>query len=366
MAITKLSNIRLAGIACAVPETIRTALDYTKHFGEKDVLKISQSTGVKQWHVAPENMCTSDLCHAAADKLLNDLGWERESIDLLVFITQTPDYVLPATGCTLQHRLGLSKNCAALDINLGCSAYPYGIWLIGHLLSSGNLNRALLLVGDTASKTVSDLDRSAALLFGDTGAATAIERCEDQNPMSFVLGTDGAGAKNLLIPAGGFRYRRNESSAIPIERENGNIRSDEQLFMDGAEIFAFTLREVNPMMKTVMSEAGWSVEDVDAFVLHQANKFIIEYLAKRVKLPIEKVPMSLENFGNTSSASIPLTMLMKLGVRLRSESLKIVMAGFGVGYSWGACTVQCGPMVMPEIIMIPENKTETDMKGQRV
>jgi 3-oxoacyl-[acyl-carrier-protein] synthase-3 len=363
MANTKLSNIRLAGIACAVPETVRTVFDYAKQFGEKEVLKISQSTGVKQWHVAPENICTSDLCHASADKLLSDLGWERESIDLLVFITQGPDYDLPATGCTLQHRLGLSKNCAAFDINLGCSAYPYGIWLIGHLLSSGNLNRALLLVGDTASKSVSDLDRSASLLFGDAGAATAIERCEDQNPMAFVLGTDGAGAKNLIIPAGGFRYRRNDSSAIPRERENGNIRSDEQLFMNGAEIFTFTLREVNPMLKAVISEAGWVSDEIDAFVLHQANKFIIEYLAKRMKLPIDKVPMSLENYGNTSSASIPITMLVKLGDRLRRESLKIVMAGFGVGYSWAACTIHCGPMVIPELIILSENDVANG--GQR-
>ncbi|MDL1984176.1 MAG: ketoacyl-ACP synthase III [Deltaproteobacteria bacterium] len=364
MAITKVSNIRLAGIVGAVPEPVRTVQDCTEYFDEKEVLKISQSTGVKRWHVAPSHVCVSDLCHTATERLLAELDWSRDSIDLLIFISQGPDYILPATGCILQSRLGLSKQCAAFDINLGCSGYVYGLWLIAHMLSSGKLNRALLLVGDTASKTVSHLDRSAALLFGDAGAATAIERCEEERSMTFVFGTDGTGAKNLIIPAGGFRYRRNKSSGIPKERENGNIRSDEQLFMDGAEIFAFTLREVSPMLKTVLKEAVWSADDVDAFVFHQANKFIIEYLAKRMKLPIEKVPMSLENYGNTSSASIPLTMVHTLSDKLRNESLKIVMAGFGVGYSWGACTLSCGPMVMPEIIILPENKKETDMKGQ--
>jgi 3-oxoacyl-[acyl-carrier-protein] synthase-3 len=172
------------------------------------------------------------------------------------------------------------------------------------------------------------------------------------------------GAKNLIISAGSFRPSQNETTEIPRKRENGNIRSDEQLFMDGAEIFAFTLREVSPMLKTVLEEAVWSADDVDAFLFHQANKFIIEYLAKRMKLPIEKVPMSLENFGNTGSASIPLTMAYALSDKLRNESLKIVMAGFGVGYSWGASTLSCGPMIILGIIILPENKTETDMKGQ--
>lgn len=196
MAITRVSNIRLVGIVGAVPEPVRTVQDCAEYFDEKEILKISQSTGVKRWHVAPNHVCVSDLCHAAAERLLDELDWPRDFIDLIIFISQGPDYILPATGCILQSRLGLSKQCATFDINLGCSGYVYGLWLIAHMLSSGKLNRALLLVGDTLGKVVSPLDRSAALLFGDAGAATAIERCEEERLMTFVLGTDGTGAKN--------------------------------------------------------------------------------------------------------------------------------------------------------------------------
>lgn len=351
MAVSKVSGVRLAGVASAVPEQKRHFSDLAAAFGEEEVRKISESTGVVERHIAPPGMCTSDLCYAAAERLLAETGWERDSIDALIFVSQTPDYVLPATACTLQRRLKLSKRCAAFDVGLGCSGYVYGLWVASTLLAGGGLRRALLLVGDTSNFTLSPADRSVALLFGDAGTATALERGD--GAVTFALGTDGAGRDNLIIPAGHFRTPRSPETARCTPREGGNARSDENLYMNGAEIFTFTLREVPGLMKSVLAESGFTAEATDAFVFHQANKFMIDYLVKRMKLPPEKVPVVLQRYGNTSSASIPLAMSDALGARLRQGRMRLVLGGFGVGYSWGAAAMDCGPMAMPEVVLVP-------------
>lgn len=173
--------------------------------------------------------------------------------------------------------------------------------------------------------------------------------------MTFVLGTDGSGKDHLIIPAGGFRKPSTDLTKKYVEREGGNIRSEEDLFMNGAEIFSFTLREVPPLIKSVLAESGWTMEQVDSFVFHQANKFMLEFLGKKMKLPREKLPIVLEKYGNTSSATVPLAMTEALASRLRGETLRLVLAGFGVGFSWGAVAIECGPMIMPDLILVPEN-----------
>jgi 3-oxoacyl-[acyl-carrier-protein] synthase-3 len=320
-------------------------------FGEDEAQKTSNSTGVRQRHIAPEAICTSDLCEAAAQQLLTELAWAKDSIDALIFVSQTPDYLLPASSCSLHGRLGLSKRCAAFDLNLGCSGYVYGLWVASQLMASG-LHRVLLLVGDTISRIVSPSDRSAAPLFGDAGTATALERCDTETPWVFELGTNGSGQEHLIVPAGGFRYPRTDVTAVRTEREGGNIRSDEDLFMDGAEIFAFSLTEVPRLFAQVLAEAGWTAENTDRFIMHQANQFMLKHLAKRMKLPTEKVVLALEEFGNTSSASIPLAMTHSLAVELREDSLRLLLAGFGVGLSWGAVALSCGPMIMPDLVIV--------------
>lgn len=351
---TKISGVKLAGIASAVPERVLTLEDGARVFGEAEIRKIRESTGVRSRHVISPGICTSDLCFAAAERLLADMGWNRDSVDALIFVSQTPDYFVPATSCSLQARLGLAKHCAAFDVNLGCSGYIYGLWLASQLMAGGSIRRLLLLVGDTSS-FVSPLDRSTAMLFGDAGTVTALERDDNARPWVFEVGTDGNGQNHLIVPAGGRRQPSTESTRQRTEREGGNIRSDEDLFMNGAEVFAFTLREVPPLVKSVLSNADWSLESVDAFVMHQANRFMLHHLAKKMKLPMDKVVVALEEYGNTSSASVPLAMTHALANKLKSSELRLLLAGFGVGWSWGAVALTCGLMVMPELVVVPNS-----------
>lgn len=345
-----ISGVRVKGIASAVPESIRTVEEDAAVFPDSDLQKISETTGVFKRHIVTGNLCTSDLCFAAAECIIKETGIDKHTIDVLLFVSQTPDYMLPATSCTLHERLALDKHCASFDINLGCSGYVYGLWLASSLIASGGANRVILLAGDTISRIAAPKDRSVALLFGDAGTATLLERDDQALPMSFVLGTDGGGQQNLIVRAGGFRNPHSEKSCLVSEREGGNMRSDEHLFMNGPEVFTFTLKEVPGMIKALVTD----YDAIDAFVMHQANKFMLEHIAKRLKIPREKLVVTLEKYGNTSSASIPLAMTEALSQKLTTTSMNLLLAGFGVGYSWGAVTLTCGPMVMPELVIVQE------------
>ena len=323
-----------------------------RRYSETRILqKIAQATGVFTRHISRPDQCASDLCFHAAVRLLEELDWDKDSLDAIIVVSQSFDYICPATSCVLHGRLGISKDCAAFDLSLGCSGYVYGLWNAASLIAAG-CKRVLLMAGETPSMTASPLDKSARPLFGDAGSATAIE-VEENRQMCFELGTDGTGYKHLIVPAGGFRQRHTAETARRTEREGGNIRSDEDLFMDGAEIFTFTLREVPPMLNKVLTRAEWGVGDIDAFVFHQANRFIVDYLAKKMKLRHDRVPYSLNEFGNTSSASIPLTISHCLPQPLRKGGTRLVLAGFGIGFSWGAVALECGPVILPEIVVVP-------------
>lgn len=354
MAQWSVSDIRVAGIASAVPEGTRSVEDVSSQFGREAAEKISQSVGVQTRHIASPATCTSDLCHAAAERILDELDWKRDSVDALIFVTQTPDYVLPATACSLHRRLKLGTQCLAFDVNLGCSGYVYGLALASRLLGAGNVRRGLVLVGDTASKIVSPEDRSAAPLFGDAGTATAIEHSANAPDMFFDLGTDGSGEEHLIIPAGGFRQPANSESGIRTEREHGNIRSDEDLFMDGGEVFAFTLSHVPGLVKRTLKGAGWSIDDIDGVVLHQANAFMLNHLRKRLKLDDEKMVLALERYGNTSSASIPLAMTETWSKQPPGKPLQLILGGFGVGWSWAGAALTCENVALPELIIVPD------------
>jgi 3-oxoacyl-[acyl-carrier-protein] synthase-3 len=231
MATGTIQGVRLAGIASAVPDRIRSLADEAPHFGDADVARIAESIGVRSRHVVYGGMCASDLCFVAADRLLGELDWARTSVDALIVVSQTPDYRLPATSCGLQQRLRLSKQCAAFDVGLGCSGYVYGLWIASSLLASGGARRVLLLSGDTSTYFCSPADRSVALLFGDAGTATALEADGGAPPMTFVLGTDGSGRDNLIVPAGGFRTPHSADTAARVAGDDGNTRSAEDLFM---------------------------------------------------------------------------------------------------------------------------------------
>jgi 3-oxoacyl-[acyl-carrier-protein] synthase-3 len=352
MAAGKIANVSIAGIGCAVPEAVRSLDDLTSVFGKEQIRRISKSTGVVRSHVSTGGICASDLCFFAAERLLEKLGWERDSVDVLVFVSVTPDYVTPATACALQYRLKLAKGCAAFDIHHACSGYPYGLWIVAHLLSSGNVRRALLLVGDTVTRFSSPYDRAAAPLFGDGGSATALEWNEAAEPMHFEMGTDGSGAQHLIVKAGAFRHPATAETGMRTEREGGNFRSDDDLYMNGAEIFAFTIREVPPLMEKVLKLAGWTLTDVDAVVMHQANLFVMQHLAKKLAIPKEKLIENLADYGNTSGSSIPLALSGKLADRLRVQSQRLVLLGFGTGLSWGGAAMTCGPLIIPELTTV--------------
>jgi 3-oxoacyl-[acyl-carrier-protein] synthase-3 len=357
MAQTQVSGIQLAGVASAVPSTLWNNAETLSAFGEEEVRKISRSAGISKRHVSSGSLCATDLCHAAAQRLLNDLAWEPASVDLLVFVSQTNDYCSPASSCLMHQRLGLSPHCAAFDVGMGCSGYVYGLWVISALLAATGMRRGLLLVGDTIPRFTSPLDRSTALLFGDAGTATAVVRDEKAGPMHFSLGSDGKGWPNLLIPASGCRIPKSGQTAMQNKAEGNNSRSLENVCMNGAEIFAFTLAEVPPLVGGLLEARGWQAADVDDFVFHQANKFMLTHLATKMGVPMAKVPLSLTDYGNTSCASIPVT-LTTMRDSLQAGPRKLLMAGFGVGYSWAGCTLESAPMVCPEMIFVDELKTE--------
>lgn len=354
MTIARTSGVAMAGVAAAVPARIATESDLTERYGADEARKICDAVGVRRRHVTAGQLCTSDLGEAAARRLMDDLGWQPADIDLLIFVSQTPDYVLPATACALHGRLGLGKHVGAFDINLGCSGYVYGLWNAISLMQTSDAKRALLVVGDTISRIAAPDDRSVAALFGDCGTVTALEKRDDAGEMLFQFGTDGRGERNLIVPAGGFRAPRTAETNRRTEREGGNVRSDEDLYMDGPEIFSFSLREIKPLVSGLLSTAQLSVDDVDRFVFHQANRFMLDHLAKRLKLPEEKVVIGLNDYGNTSSASIPLALITHLREELREKLLNLMLVGFGVGYSWGAVQLQTGPMTVSDLVLVEE------------
>jgi 3-oxoacyl-[acyl-carrier-protein] synthase III len=334
-----LKNVEIKGIACAVPDRIIENETYKEVFGEESVQKFINMTGVKTRHVALDEQCTSDLCYVAAKRLMEKLNWEPSSIDALILITQTPDYAVPATACVLQHRLELAEDCVAFDINLGCSAYVYGVWLAATMISTQNFNRVLLLVGDTSNFGINPNDSATAMIFGDGGTATALEKSEGKD-MKYFLKTKGSGFKNIIVPAGHARTRG----------KTNNEASDFDLSMNGSAVFTFTITDVPKSINSFMSLYNIDKNDVDMFVFHQANLFILKHLAKKLGIPMDKVPVSIDRYGNTSGESIPLTLVDALGGSQSNETIKLLLCGFGIGLSWGGIYLEmdksvCLPMI---------------------
>ena len=350
MATASVHNVRVAGISACVPQTVENNSDYPL-LSPEERAKVIQTTGIERRRMARKDQCTSDLCFAAADRLLNDLQWNRDEVDVVILVSQSSDYTLPATAPILQERLGLPRTCLALDINLGCSGYTYGLQVVSSLISAGNLRKGLLLVGDTPSKTVSPLDRSAATLFGDGGAATALEFAAGE-VMHFDFGSDGRGYEAIMIPDGGLRNPVGPQSLEVVKIDEGISRNRCQLILDGVEIFNFSIREVPKTVRSLMALANKTVDDVDAFVFHQANFFMNDLIRKKLKVPEEKVPYSLRDYGNTSSASIPLTMVVQLRDRLTSGKFSMVLSGFGVGLSWASAYIETNGIVCPPLVEV--------------
>lgn len=345
------NHIAIKGLSACVPQQVSKTIDYDWITQEERIAFI-KNTGVEEKRIAGKTVATSDMCEKSANELLNKLNWEKESIDVLIFVSQSPDYFLPATSAILQHKLGLKKSVIAFDINLGCSGYIYGLYVISNLISSGNLKRGILLTGDTSTLATNYKDKSTYPLFGDAGTATALEFDSEAEPMYFNMFTDGSGYKSIIVEDGGARNQFTEKSFIEHKIEEGIIRSDKNLVLDGVEVFNFALKEVAISIDAILKESNTFKSTIDFFVMHQANKFINECVRKKCKVEPEKVPYSIQKFGNTSSASIPLTMIYKIREELENKSLHLLLSGFGVGYSWGNAILKTNKVICTEIIEI--------------
>lgn len=296
--------------------------------------KIKRKIGIEERRVADVTEFASDMAVKAANKLFASKVVNRNEIDFLIYCTQSPDYILPSTSCILQERLGLSVHCGAFDYNLGCSGYVYGLSIAKGLVESGSAKNILLLTSDTYSKYVNPKDRSVEVLFGDAAAATLISGGENRKSSigSFVFGTDGRGANNLIIPAGGLREPITSESYVEDLDDFGNIRSRRDLYMNGSEIFNFALRDLPGSINRLLESSATKIEDYSYFVFHQANKFMLEHLRKKMHIDIDKFSLQLNDVGNTVSSSIPIA-LKRDSHKLKEDDL-VMLVGFGVGYSW--------------------------------
>jgi 3-oxoacyl-[acyl-carrier-protein] synthase-3 len=317
-----------------------TYQDIESRFGAEAAAKVLKGSGIRNRRVAPPGVCGSDLAFQSASELLQTRPELRERIDLLVHCTQSPDYLMPTTACLLQERLKLRKECAAFDINLGCSQYVYGLAVAHSMLASGVARCALVTTGDTMTHTIHLRDRAILPILGDAGSAsllaTAGSAAAAPGFLGFELGTDGSGAKHLMIPASGFRQPRSAETAVEVTDADGNTRTAENLYMNGAAIFHFAITVVPATIQKLLAKLGLELDDLDLVLFHQANQYMLDYLHKKLKIPPEKAFCYLENVGNTSGSTLPvvLTEAIRHG-RVKAGAL-VLMIAFGVGLSWGA------------------------------
>lgn len=340
MAIITYKDVGITAMAACVPSNVIDNYHYDLDIWPKEeVKKVVDKIGIAERRFADENVCSSDLCFAAAKKLIADNNIDRSEIDLLVFLSQTPDYRMPATSILLQDRLGLPMTTMAFDICLGCSGFISALNVVYAMMQNQGFRKALLLNGETRSKVYSRKDRREAFIFGDAGIAALIERDVKFGESHFSLNSDGSRGKLIMIPGGGYR---NMSSAATLEEkvvdEFGNIRSDEQGHMDGADVFNFVIIEVPKDINRLMKATNQDIKQMDYYVFHQANAFINNYIATKLKLEREKIPWTIQKFGNTSSVSVPLTIISELKDKMDGKK-NILMSAFGVGMAWATATI---------------------------
>jgi 3-oxoacyl-[acyl-carrier-protein] synthase-3 len=342
MAVTQTRAGKIRAICSSVPERVFDNLTETTAFDPKEVEKVVRMAGVRRRYVASDRICSSDLCATAAKRLLDHLEWDPKSIDALIFVTQTQDYLLPSTACLVQHWLGLADGCAAFDVGLGCSGYPYGLWLASMMVSTGGFKRVLMLHGETPTRFSDKSDRSVALLFGDAGSATAVEAEPDDGPTPwwFSLHTDGSGWRDLIIEGGGFRDR------FPADPKKNFVS------MNGAGIFNFAIRAVPSVIEETLVASSTDSATIDYFILHQSNLFIMRHLAQKMKIPQDKIPLSIQEFGSAGGPSIALTITQGKLTRPSDRALRLLLVGYGVGLSWGTALVSLAPDAVLDHVVV--------------
>lgn len=331
---------RISAVSYYLPNGELSNEDISKAFPEWTVNKISSKTGIRNRHIAGPGEFSSDLAVNAAEKLFSEHSIDRTTIDYVILCTQSPDYFLPSTACIVQHRLALRTEIGATDITLGCSGYVYALGLAKGLIESGQTNNVLVLTADTYSKFLNPRDKSVRTIFGDGASASLVTGdAEDESIYAITYGTDGSGAKNLIVPSGGLRQGQTLSPRAATGERNLDP-SGYDLFMDGPEIFNFSIRVVPETVERILRRAELEQNEIDLFVFHQANQFMLEHLRKRLDVPREKFFISLENSGNTVSSTIPIAMAEAVSVGVLRPGMRLMLLGFGVGLSWGGLIVR--------------------------
>ena len=344
MAFLSVKNVRIAGISAGVPLRKINNLDIQDLSADYEAKDFVEVTGVLERRV--DDYTTSDLCLSAAEQLIKDLEWEKKDIDAIIFVSQTTDFILPATACIIQDKLGLSKECYAEDIVLGCSGWVYGLSSLSSLMASGEIKKALLMAGDAKGRV-----ESHDPLFGYAGTVTALEYVEGEEGFKFHFGTDGSGYDAIIIPDGGCRNQITDES-FKEEIINGKKYNRLQTRMKGMDVFTFGVTTAPKSVKSLGKHYGFDYKEADYVIFHQANMKMNNKSAKLLKLPAEKVPSCMYNFGNTSSASIPLTIVTKLKGEVENKSTKFICCGFGVGLSWGTVAFESNNLVISNLVGI--------------
>ncbi len=344
MALSTLHNVRFAGMASCVPKRVVSNLEDCPPSQRSERERLVRNIGIQTRRLCPDWQCFSDLALIATEKLLEDLQWQREEIDALIVVTQSPDYLIPSTAIILQDRLSLPQTTIAFDVNLGCSGYPFGLHLLGSMVSAGGVKKALLLVGDKSGNYHDPL-------FSDAATATALEFDASAPPMFFNLNSDGSGHKAIFKPVGGHREPFAPHHSNPICSAEGVITSwPSDLVLDGPAVLSFSTQRVPPAVLHTLEYAGVEKDAIDYFVFHQANRMINETIRKKLSLPVEKVPSTLADYGNTSGATLPVTMTARLHETLAASKHKLLLSGFGIGLSWGTCILDVEHAVFPAMI----------------
>ena len=344
MAFLEFHNVRIAGFAAGVPKRKVCNLDLKDLSADYDSAQFVEVTGVLERRV--DDLTTSDLCIPAAEKLLEDLHWNKEEIEAIVFVSQTTDFFLPATACIIQDKLGLGKECYAEDVVLGCSGWVYGLSNIVSLMSNGSIKKALLMAGD-AKRHVDTNDP----LFGFAGTVTALEYDESSDGFKFHFGTDGSGYDAIIIPDGGSRNQITKES-FREEIIDGKKYNRLQTRMKGMDVFSFGISTAPKSVKKLAEHYAFNYQDYDYFVFHQANMKMNNMISKKLKLDPEKVPSCMYHFGNTSSASIPLTIVTQLKSNIENRQIKFLCCGFGVGLSWGTVAFETNNIVISDLVEV--------------
>ena len=328
----------IRGIVTTVPSITKSLDEEVDQYGgdAAQIERIKKVIGLNQRRVVDDKTTTADLCEHATEELIKSLDLDLNSIDGLICVTQTPDYLQPCNAAVLHGRLKLTEDCACFDVNLGCSGYVYALWLAFMMVETDSCSRVLLLAGDTISRCVNPRDRSVAPLFGDAGSATLVEKSSEEQSSWFSLNTDGSGFESLIIPAGGFRTPSSCDTQKEHTDNDGNVRSAENLFMSGPDVFNFSIKQEPKAVQAILDYSGFSIEEIDYFFFHQANQYIISNIARRLKIPLEKAPSSVVGkYGNLSTASIPSIICDHFGGE-GSPSGYSTLSGFGVGLSWAS------------------------------